>query len=127
MTTKSFTQRAAERILCRDEIPPFPELNFCSHSVDRSIESLHEVPNASQCFHSALTFAPPFPETCVRPAGGEAGARRGRLLVLVGVVPGPGGVPPQATPHLRREPQLPRPRQGLLRRHRGARAFQTVR
>ena len=70
---------------------------------------------------------PVLPETRLCRLGGEAGVAGGHLLVVVGAVPGAGGVPPQAPPPVRREPQLPRPRQGLLRRHRGARAFQAVR
>ena len=88
------------------------------------VESQSQVPSA---LNTTLTFAPSLPEARIRRPGGEAGAAGGHLLVVVWAVPGPRGIPPQTPPPIRREPQLPRPRQGMLRRHRRARAFQTVR
>ena len=93
-----------------------------------TVKSQSQVPSA---LNTTLTFAPSLPdvmpEARVRRPGGEAGAARGHLLVVVWAVPGAGGIPPQAPPPIRRESKLPRPRQGMLRRHRRARAFQTVR
>ena len=87
------------------------------------IDSRSEIPCP---FQHSLTNAL-CQEARVRRPGGEAGTAVGHLLFVVGSVPGAGGVPPQAPPPVRREPQLPRPRQGMLRRHPGARALQAVR
>ena len=74
-----------------------------------------------------ISYIPcPVVETPVRCTGGQAGAAGGHLLVVVGAVLGARGIPPQAQAPVRREPKLPRPRKGLLRPHRRARAFQTV-